>query len=647
MHKSEIYILVVEDDPTLGRAIELGLKRSGYSVNLTTNYEHARNLIKLNDYMGLVVDCMLPQKNGIDTAVDLKKELEHDPVIVLISGIFKDRAYAVDAQFRTKAKAFLNKPFDLQELINIFDESLAHLTEDAHEPLYQLLAREQYSYRDKINAINSTEYIGGYDLPLVYSLLLDDKISGQLSIQYDDAPEAFIGFAHGKIDSVQLQDKDSYFGVLLVEKGFTTPEEVQAGLHQSGGKLLGEKLVDNSSLSPHAVEIVTYEQMVIRLSKTLRDASVKIQFKEQERKSPDVFIDGMTLSRLLNDWIFSKIPSEWLQSFHTPWMNSPVTPGAEASKLTLLRGQAALKEFAEYLNHNEWPLTLEELLSKNPKNETEMLRGVYFALLQRIIVFGVKSNSGVTDNYDVKTVRLEKILKGIENKNHFEVLGLSKKARPSEIERSFKELAKNFHPDKLSQTAPVKLRSLTEKIFSRITEAHQIVGNEQRREGYLKVLEMGDAEEALKAEASFEEALRLLRENRFRDARKAFERTLHMKGHRSDTIVYMIWALIKEKRKNTEKDQLADRVRDLLEQVAHEDRHSPQYFFIKGMYLELTGQIQKAYELLKHCLIIDPHFKDARREMAFIKQNYAKQKTNIFTDDLSTIVGNFFKKKSS
>jgi hypothetical protein len=82
-----------------------------------------------------------------------------------------------------------------------------------------------------------------------------------------------------------------------------------------------------------------------------------------------------------------------------------------------------------------------------------------------------------------------------------------------------------------------------------------------------------------------------------------------------------------------------------MPQVAHEDRHGAKYYFIRGMFYELTGQVQKAYMNFKHAMSLDPFFEDAKREMNYIKQNYARNKTT-FSDDFSQVVTKFFKKKT-
>lgn len=642
MQKSQIYILVVEDDPTLGKAIEESLKRSGYSVVLISNYAQALKTIELYDFMGAVIDCMLPGKNGVDLALELNKS--SSLALVLTSGIYKDKAYATDAKNQTKAKAFLSKPFDIQQLINIFDECFQAKIDKTNDPLSQLLFSDKCSTRDKISAINSTVDIHGGDLPHVYSLLMDPTIQGMLSIQYGPGDEGQIYFNRGTIDSVNLKDTESYFGALLIEKGFITPDDLRQGLELKSKKPIGERLVEIASLSPHAIQVIQHEQMIIRISKTIREQSVSISFKESSKESSEIHIDGLLFTQLMNDWIFSKVNSDWLKSKYTPWMDCQVLQGQNFANLHLIKNLPVARHFANEILKSNWPQSLSEFIRMNPDLELEYIRGLHFCLVQRYV--RLEYAAITVENQSGRMERLTRIWDKMQKQDHFQVLNVSPTARSSEISRSYHELAKSLHPDKLPADASPEVVDLCKRIFSRITEAYQILNDENKKENYLKTLELGHAEEILASEVVFDEGLRHLKSNKFREARRTFEKLIKMRGHRTDTIVYLTWALIKEKRNKNDLNTIAKKVDSLLEQVPHEDRHSAQYFFVKAMSYELNGDVQKAYNTFKRVLTIDPLFLDAKREITYIKSNYSKQKTSFMHDDLSTVVARFFKKKT-
>ena len=644
MDKREIRILVIEDDRTLGMAMEKALKRAGYFTQLTSSYAKAQAASKITDFHGLLVDCMLPDKNGVDLVRALKLESHIEPVVVLTSGIYKDKSFARDAMLKAGTKHFLTKPFDLEKLIEIFDTEFENLIGGSHAPLHSLLAQEAYSVQDRVNAIQKTNTIHGFDLPLVYCTLAAQGICGDLEITYDGEEKSIVGFQDGRIDKVIHHDEESYFGVLLVEKGFTSFEEVEEGLALVDNKPIGERLVDASSLSPHAVEIVQHDQMVIRLSKTIADTSLEMKFTPMQRDSA-VTIKPVLISKLAADWINTKITPHWLESFYTPWLEHRIIRGPDFAKFDLLRTHPIVKPIAEVFSRGQWPHALEELMEHSGTNEAQLLKALHYLLLQRIIIF--EQIGETTQNWDGRLTRLKKISTAMKNQNHFEVLGLSTKARPSEIIRVYQDLAKTLHPDKLPPNAPKEIQDLTHEVFSRIVESYQVLNDDSKRKKYLKTLEVGLAEEILQSESLFEQGVHMLSASKNREARKTFQKCLKMKGHRSDIMVYIIWALVLEKRNRVSHLDLYEKVRSLISQVAHEDRHSPHYFFVRGLYYSLRGENNKAYSAFKHALTLDNNFLEVKREISLLKRYATSKSKSVMTDDLSQVVTRFFKKGKS
>lgn len=645
MQKSDVRILIIEDDATLGRAIEEALKRAGYGTCLVATPSQAKTATELIDYHGMVVDCMLPQKSGVETACEIIKSMNQQPVLILISGIYKDRIFAHDAISRTQASAFFNKPFDIHELVKMFDTSFSHIIEHSHEPLFEFITHKQFSPQDKLKALANTEHIQGFDLPLVYTLLMDPQITGELSLYYADRKKpSVIGFQEGTVYKVEHEDSQSYFGALLLEKGFVSAKELREALRDQGNKPIGKQLIENSNLSPHAVDIIKHEQMLIRISKTIQNTSVRINFKESNviKNINSVHINGFLFTQLLNDWICSKVTTQWLKSFYAAWLENPVVRGPEFGKINMLKDLAAAISFSKILIQKDWPHKLQDIFSQNIGNEEDILRGLHFFTLQRVVVFGEKSPA--SNDFEAKISRAKKILEGYQNKNHYEIFGLAQTAQMSEIHDVYRDLAKIFHPDRLHPKSPEELKIISEKIFSILTNAHQVLSNKIKRDEYNKTLQLGHTEDILKAESKLEEALRYMQNGKNREARKLLEKIMGMPGARSDIVVYYLWALIKEKRRNTDHYTLAERVEKHLNRVPHEDRHSAQYFFVKGMYYELTDQIQKAYQYLKHSSTLNPSFLDPKREIDYIKQHYSNRKKTTFTDDISVVVTKFFRK---
>lgn len=107
-------ILVVEDNPALGRSIARGLRDDGYAVDLTANGDEAAHLIAVHPYDCVVLDLMLPGKSGWDVLAESRRAGKQTPVLCLTArDATEDRVRGLDLG----ADDYLVKPFEWDELL--------------------------------------------------------------------------------------------------------------------------------------------------------------------------------------------------------------------------------------------------------------------------------------------------------------------------------------------------------------------------------------------------------------------------------------------------------------------------------------------------------------------------------------------------
>ncbi len=107
-------VLLVEDDASTAKSIELMLKSEGYIIDVTDLGEDGLDLGKIYDYDIIILDLMLPDMDGYDVLKALRDSKVETPVLIL-SGL---------AELDNKIKAlgfgaddYLTKPFDKRELV--------------------------------------------------------------------------------------------------------------------------------------------------------------------------------------------------------------------------------------------------------------------------------------------------------------------------------------------------------------------------------------------------------------------------------------------------------------------------------------------------------------------------------------------------
>ncbi|CAN5732096.1 two-component system response regulator TcrA [soil metagenome] len=107
-------VLVVEDELKMGRALQRGLAKVGYAVDLARDGDGALFQVTLNEYDAIVLDLMLPDRDGVDVCGELRARGTWAPVLMLTArGTVADRIGGLDAG----ADDYLVKPFAFQELL--------------------------------------------------------------------------------------------------------------------------------------------------------------------------------------------------------------------------------------------------------------------------------------------------------------------------------------------------------------------------------------------------------------------------------------------------------------------------------------------------------------------------------------------------
>ena len=106
-------ILAVDDDREIVKAIEIYLTKEGYNILKAYDGEEALKVIKENEIHLVILDIMMPKKDGIETLEEIRKT-KTIPVIILSA---KSEDYDKIEGLNTGADDYVTKPFNPLELI--------------------------------------------------------------------------------------------------------------------------------------------------------------------------------------------------------------------------------------------------------------------------------------------------------------------------------------------------------------------------------------------------------------------------------------------------------------------------------------------------------------------------------------------------
>lgn len=113
MHKP-ITILLAEDEPALGQIIKESLETRNFNVLLCDNGEKAKQVYLEQQPELLVLDVMMPKKDGFTLAKEIRSENDTIPIIFLTA---KSQTKDVVEGFTIGGNDYLKKPFSMEELI--------------------------------------------------------------------------------------------------------------------------------------------------------------------------------------------------------------------------------------------------------------------------------------------------------------------------------------------------------------------------------------------------------------------------------------------------------------------------------------------------------------------------------------------------
>jgi DNA-binding response OmpR family regulator len=107
--------LVIEDNPRMARAIAMGLKEHGYAADVSLTGSEGLNAALTDVYDVIVLDVMLPDRDGLDVCRAIRAKRIQAPIMFLSAiSAAADKVAGLDAG----ADDYLAKPFEFEELVS-------------------------------------------------------------------------------------------------------------------------------------------------------------------------------------------------------------------------------------------------------------------------------------------------------------------------------------------------------------------------------------------------------------------------------------------------------------------------------------------------------------------------------------------------
>ncbi len=205
----------------------------------------------------------------------------------------------------------------------------------------------------------------------------------------------------------------------------------------------------------------------------------------------------------------------------------------------------------------------------------------------------------------------------LAKKDFYELLGIDRTVSHTDVQRAFFEMAKRWHPDRLPPELK-ELRPTVERVFARITEAHQTLADDARRKQYdeLSASTVDDAEQAeveriLRAATAFQRAEVHFKRRAFVEAEAEARIAAENDREQPDYAAFHAWVLANMPGGNPD-------LRELLEVLEMAHQRSPKNVRILSYQAQLqmrAGDVRPAIATFRKVLELDPKNLDAQREI--------------------------------
>jgi tetratricopeptide (TPR) repeat protein len=218
---------------------------------------------------------------------------------------------------------------------------------------------------------------------------------------------------------------------------------------------------------------------------------------------------------------------------------------------------------------------------------------------------------------DAAVNRLGALWERLAEADHYAVLGMERKsATAAEAKRNFFVLAKELHPDTVSDPAQVSLKEIKERLFARINEAAQVLGEDKRRKEYEEELEgkKGSVEVAriFAAEENFQRAEIMIKARKYQEGLELLEKAISMNDQEAEFYAWRGYArfLLSQDRKSIYEETSAD-CKKAIKMI---DKCVPAHLFL-GHMAKVVGDMKLAKKCYQKVLELEPKHVEAQREL--------------------------------
>lgn len=441
--------------------------------------------------------------------------------------------------------------------------------------LYEIFGQQSLSLKKKKKIIEALDEIDGFDLVFIIGLILETKLSGCLNIISEENEISGINFFEGAITHIDLPDKETYFGNLLLQEGLVKKVDLDRAIKQKDMQM-GQYLISQKILTVQQISSVVLLQMRLRLSKLISSKKFQLNFVEANSSNAVVKIALEEYFELCHDWITGRFEQDWLNYHFVPWekkiikFNDTIPYQDKVFSKPLFSNLAGLKD------HLKGTTSIFELKKKYGDAKLMLLKAIHFLSITAILSFSEEQL--VTGSESNKLELLYMNLKSKKDEELAKALSLITKIKEGNTEAIYVEFLRILEID-INEKELVYKNELTKIALQFLTKSSQM----QKK---------GPTKGTKKNESEIQNILKTVQmdlfANNYYEAFVVLKKLYEGNEFGQKVKLFLLWAKIGQALKSKVKVNLKTLEDDLIS-VLPEDKESAEYFYVCSLFGKLKN----------------------------------------------------------
>ncbi len=665
-------ILIVEDDKSVQKLLSDALEGEGFSVLVEKDGNWALKTFETKDVDFIIMDVLIPVMNGFQLADRIRKSPKGENIpILMISGVYRAVSHRNEAIKKYRVLDYLDKPVKLELIFNILKKTFGS-EYPGLVPQKKIDSRGE-TYADSMGMseryeVDRQEEEMTFDIstkgnlrdtpfPELLSAFYQKRATGVLLLKYEKIKK-IVYIRDGRPIFVKSNLLNECLGRVLVREKMITEEELNESvkLMKDSGRQQGTILIEMGAISPHNLKYGLEKQLEIKLYDIFGWPEGEYQFNLKDDFETPITTLELSVASLIYEGIKRNYDVGKIEQYLEKYQNQYLHPNPNPA----LRFQEMLMDEDEenILKSIDGSRTLRETMMTAQISRERMLRFVFALKMTGMIVINpypagqeapppipvappplpikqvepprVQHESILPlEDREIKN-KIVKKLSVAKNGNYFDLLGVNQMSTIAEIKRAYITLAKEFHPDRIPNSAGREVRKMAEELFQILTDAHNTLTNEQKRLEYIeKVMQSGKAEAAddvtrlLAAEGKFQAGEEYLKKRLFAKAVENFKEAIDLYPEEAEYFAYYGWALYQSEPENQE---VLKKARDSLATAITKNPKLDKAYLFMGYIYKGINRDDLAERQFEKAIQCNPDCTDALRELKLLDLKKREQK---------------------